>query len=245
MSSLSGYLLLKTQTTHFLHRLHSLSSSAHFLWSSHWWKPLTAHFLSSGTLWMKILDKHILFYWNILVSDAVESCSGKDLIQKLNLDLIKQGIQAVKPSAVLSSPYQQSGWRWRRCWTYEVSESERCWSAACRASGPSSDPFPSAPETQQQQQQQQTDYIRAAGGNLTFIQATWAVTNVVPHDPNNFKDQREPERGWINHQLWESERFKTSRSVPETLQSLVCEQSTWRFVKLHAAKDTSLISTEL
>lgn len=52
-----------------------------------------------------------------------------------------------KPAAVLCSPYQQSVWWWRRCWTCEVSESVRCSSAVCRASGPSSDPFPLAPET--------------------------------------------------------------------------------------------------
>lgn len=126
---------------------------ADFLWRDSWssqsWKPVNT---SSGLLWIRLvcvytetaLSAHrVKLYWHrVAAAGCCCCCCGKDLIKKQNLE-----IQGVKAAVILCSPCQRSVWWWRRCWTYEVSESEHCWSAVCRASGPSSDLFPLAPKT--------------------------------------------------------------------------------------------------
>lgn len=103
--------------------------------------------------------------------------------------------------------YQQSEQRWRKCWTCEVSESVRCLSAVCRASGPSSDPFPLAPETASR-------LYNNCRGNIKLLlrlPALW-ITDLFlsccstssPITSKTAGNKREKE--WINHQFW-SRRF--------------------------------------
>lgn len=172
-------------------------------------------------------------FWKWAVAGCC--CVGKEPIQNRNLEL-----EGIKPAAVLCSPYQRSVWWWRRCWTSEVSGSERCWSAVCRASGPSSDPFPSAPETQQR-----VDYV-TGGGNATFIQATWALKNTfIPLTLfhiiiSGFEDWWEREGEWDiymgehSHQLQgRTENRSSQQSFILSEPCRIWKQGTQWFIKLN------------